>query len=311
MKNKFTVYFKGVRGSYPVSDKNSLVYGGNTACVYLNVNNHRIILDAGSGIANAGKQILEERISTQEKTPLTLTILLSHLHLDHIQGLPFLAPLHFAGTSVNIFAHAKSDEELKKDLSEILFEKSFPLSIDEIKSDIKINAVNEKNNDYAIVLKDKEQAPIITKLSELDKFGVTKNDVVITTLFSKTHPKDGVMVYKITYKDKSLVYATDKESYNNGDTMLSNFARGCDLLIHDSQYTDIDYNSIANSKKGFGHSSFEMAVCEKENSHAKNLAFFHYDPNYDDKKLDEIKKEIINKTEGLFMPLENQEFEIL
>ena len=308
-KNKFKVYFKGVRGSFPVPDKNFLNYGGNTSCVYAAVNNHRIILDAGSGIFEAGKQILEERITTQDKSPLTLTILLSHLHFDHIQGLPFLIQLHSVGVKINLFAPAENNQELEKTLSDLLFGKSFPLSINEIKSDLKINAINERNNDFAILFKDNQQEPIITKVSELKE--IDENDVVVTTLYSKTHPKDGVMIYKIGYKGKSIVYATDKESYMGGDKALSNFARKTDLLIHDSQYTEIDYNSIANSKQGYGHSSYEMAIMEKENAHAKNLAFFHYDPTYDDKKLDEIKKDVINKSEGLIMPVENLEIEIL
>ena len=308
-KNKFVVYFKGVRGSHPVSDKNYMTYGGNTACIYVAVNNHRIILDAGSGIINTGKQIQEEKITTQDSSPLTITILLSHLHADHIQGLPFFNCLHNPSANVNIFAHAKDNEELKNDLKKLLFEKAFPLSVEEIKSNLNIYAINDKNNDFAIVLKDNEQDPVITKISELNN--ISPQDVVITTMFSKTHPKEGVLVYKISYNGKSLVYATDKESYVGGDKALSNFARDTELLIHDSQYTDCDYHSIPNIKQGFGHSSFEMAILEKENAHAKNLAFFHYDTTYDDNKLDEIKKDIINKTEGLIIPVENQEFVIL
>ena len=310
-KNKFVVYFKGVRGSYPVPEKSFLNYGGNTSCVYIAVNNHRIILDAGSGIVNACKQILEEKITFQDDTPLNLTILLSHIHLDHIQGLPFFAPLHNHKSTINLFAPAKNDETLIKDLEEILFSKAFPLYADEIKSNFKINAINDKNNDYTIILKEGNFNPIITKFSDIKDGDITPQDVVITTLFSKAHPKEGVMIYKISYNGKSIVYSTDKESYSGGDKALSIFARNTDLLIHDSQYTDCDYNSIANLRQGFGHSSFEMAILEKENSHAKNLAFFHYDPNYDDNKLDEIRKSIINKTEGLIMPKENTKFLIL
>ena len=310
-KNKFVVYFKGVRGSYPVPDKNFLKYGGNTSCVYVAVNNHRIILDAGSGLANAGKQILEEKIISQDKKSLNLTILLSHLHLDHIQGLPFFNILHNSNAKINLFAPAKNDTELEKSLSDILFSKAFPLTTAEIKSDLKINAINNKNNDFVIILKNNKAAPVITKLSEIKEGSVNKQDVIITSMYSKTHPKDGVIVYKISYNGKSLVYATDKESYAGGDKALATFARNTDLLIHDSQYTDCDYNSIAHVKQGFGHSSFDMAITEKKNSHAKNLAFFHYDSNYDDNKLDEIKKDIINKTEGLIMSEENTEFVIL
>ena len=93
-------------------------------------------------------------------------------------------------------------------------------------------------------LKDNEQEPIITTIQNLNNMNLTPQDTVITTMFSKTHPKKGVTVYRIDYNNKSVVYATDKESYVGGDKALSNFARNTDLLIHDTQYTDCDYNSI-------------------------------------------------------------------
>ena len=96
-----------------------------------------------------------------------------------------------------------------------------------------------------------------------------------------------------------------------GDKALALFARDCDLLIHDSQYTYEDYNSVVFIKQGFGHSTFDMAIKEKENTHAKKLAFFHYDTTYNDEKLDEIKNSIINKTEDVIFPEENQKIEIL
>ena len=163
---------------------------------------------------------------------------------------------------------------MKENLAKILFEKSFPLSVDEIKSDIKFNAINEKNNDYAIILKERTRTPIVVKASEIDKQGITKNDVVITVMYSKTHPKEGVMVYKISFMGKSLVYATDKESYTGGDKSLSTFARETDLLIHDSQYTQIDYNSIANNKQGFGHSSFVRRSIHSGSDTAKVAGIF-------------------------------------
>ena len=308
-KNKFVVYFKGIRGSHTVSQKDFMEYGGNTACVYINANNKRIILDAGNGIINAGNQIREERICNQEKKPFSCVILLSHLHFDHIHGLPFFNYLHHPESKINLFCRAKDDKDLEKELSDIVFNKSFPLDIDEIKSAFRLHAINDINNNYAIILKDNEEEPVITTIDEAKNSG--ENDVVITTLYSKTHPKDGVMIYKITYRGKSVVYATDKECYQGGDKALSLFARDCDLLIHDSQYTQEDYNSVVFIKQGFGHSTFDMAIKEKENSHAKNLAFFHYATNYNDEKLDEIKKDIINKTEGLIFTKENQKFEIL
>ena len=308
-KDKFVVYFKGVRGSHPVAQKDYMKYGGNTACIYINVNNKRIILDAGSGIINAGNQIREERICAQEKPPIYSIILLSHLHFDHIHGLPFYNYLHHPESKIDLFCRADNNETLKQELSDLLFNKSFPLDIDEIKSDLRLHSFNDTNNNYAIILKDGENEPVITSLEEAKN--ANENDVIITSMYSKTHPQYGVTVYKITYKGKSVVYATDKECYEGGDKALALFARDCDLLIHDSQYTYEDYNSVVFIKQGFGHSTFDMAIKEKENTHAKKLAFFHYDTSYNDEKLDEIKNSIINKTEDVIFPEENQKIEIL
>ena len=113
------------------------------------------------------------------------------------------------------------------------------------------------------------------------------------------------MIYKIEYKGKSLVYATDKESYIGGDVKLAKFARNCDCLIHDAQYTTEDYQSLYSPKQGFGHSTFEMAKDVRTQTNAKKLILFHYDPTYNDNKLD-IISETYNE-EGILFAKEGLE----
>ena len=128
---------------------------------------------------------------------------------------------------------------------------------------------------------------------------IGKDDVLITFYRSYAHPQEGVLIYKIKYKNKVLVYATDKESYLGGDTKLTNFARNCDVLIHDAQYTTEDYLNNFVPKQGYGHSTFDMAVeCAKQ-AGAKKLIFYHFDPGYDDKKLNSIKKHYENENAQL------------
>ena len=115
------------------------------------------------------------------------------------------------------------------------------------------------------------------------------DDVLIQNYKSYAHPQDGVVVYKISYKGKSLVYATDKESYLGGDKKLADFARGCNLLIHDAQYTTEDYQNQFSPKQGYGHSTFDMAVEVQRQTGAEQLVFFHLDPTYNDEKLNRIK----------------------
>ena len=99
----------------------------------------------------------------------------------------------------------------------------------------------------------------------------------------------------IMYKGKTLVYATDKESYPGGDKKLVKFAKGCDLLIHDAQYSTEDYLSIYVPKQGFGHSTFEMALDCKRQVEAKKVVFFHYDPCYNDEKLNLLAEEYADR----------------
>ena len=91
---EFRIKFRGVRGSYPVPSGDFLKYGGNTACVEVNVGGHLIILDAGTGLISLGNELMQKYIESgttiTDRTPVRCSILLSHIHLDHIQGFPFL-----------------------------------------------------------------------------------------------------------------------------------------------------------------------------------------------------------------------------
>ena len=106
-KGKFFVRFRGIRGSFPTPSKSTLEYGGNTSCVEINVNNHLIVLDAGTGIIELGEDLLLDHISSSEnsfeRTPINATLLLSHIHQDHIQGFPFFKPAHIPSTNLNVF----------------------------------------------------------------------------------------------------------------------------------------------------------------------------------------------------------------
>ena len=119
------------------------------------------------------------------------------------------------------------------------------------------------------------------------------------------------MAYKIAYKNKSVVYATDREGYIGGDKKLARFARNCDLLIHDAQYTSEDYSSTSAPKQGFGHSTFDMALDSKNQAHANQLAFFHLDPSYSDEKIAEIERYYKSQESNCFVAKEGLEIEII
>ena len=300
----FNIKFRGVRGSYPVANKKFLKYGGNTSCVEINVGGHLIILDAGTGLIELGNELMTKYIESgttiTERKPVEATILISHIHQDHIIGIPFFKPMHLASTKINLYGGVAQDEKLETELSKLLFTKTFPLDLGDIAAELKIQDLNETNY---IILRHTEP-PIITKVYDFYKSQTKDDDVVISCYKSFAHPQNGVYVYKIEYKGKSVVYATDKESYSGGDKKLIKFARNCNLLIHDSQYITEDYLSLYAPKQGFGHSTYEMALEAKKQINAEKLVFFHYDPSYNDAKLDEIaekfaKNDTIMAKEGL------------
>lgn len=307
--SEFKVTFRGVRGSFPVPNSKFLKYGGNTSSVEINVGGHLIILDAGTGLIELGNELMTKYIESgstiTERTPIQATILLSHIHQDHIIGIPFFKPMHLALTKLNIFGGVNQDEKLETELSRLLFTKTFPLDLGDIAAELNIHDLNETN--YIILRHG--QKPTLIGVEDFYSSEQKEDDVVISCYKSFAHPQNGVYIYKITYKGKSAVYASDKESYSGGDKKLIKFARNCNLLIHDAQYTTEDYLSLYTPKQGFGHSTYEMALEAQKQTGAEKLVFFHFDPSYNDDKLDEISK--IYSTENAIMAKEGLEINLL
>ena len=308
--SEFSLKFRGVRGSYPIANKDYLQYGGNTACVEVNAGGHLIILDAGTGLIDVGNELMEKYITSgmtpEERQPVKATVLLSHIHQDHIQGFTFFRPLHLNSTRLAVFGSVCEDGNLSDEVSNILFGKTFPLDLGDIAGKLNIRNINSKQ---AIILRHGVEPEVVEVSSNIQP---QNDDVIITCYKSYAHPQDGVMVYKIAYKDKSIVYATDKEGYLGGDKRLVDFAKGCNVLIHDAQYTTEDYLNQHVPKQGYGHSTFDMATEAQRQTSADKLVFFHFDPEYDDEKLNRIKEHYSNKfPDRVVMAHEGLELEIL
>lgn len=309
--SEFKVKFKGVRGSYPIAKKEYLNYGGNTSCVEIRVGGHLIVLDAGTGLIEVGNELLRDYIASgvkpEERTPVKATVLLSHIHLDHIQGFTFFRPLHIPSTVLNVYGNVNYNETLSDELAGLLFGKSFPLDLGDIAGNLNIHDINETEG---IILRHGEP-PVIKRIEKEEDTIVGEDDVLITCYRSYAHPQEGVFIYKISYKGKTLVYATDKESYLGGDKKLTNFARGCNLLIHDAQYTTEDYLNSYVPKQGYGHSTFDMAIECQNQTNAEKLVFFHFDPEYDDEKLDSIKEQYKAISDRAILAYEGLEIDLL
>lgn len=267
MSENFTIRFWGVRGSHPAPGKNTVRYGGNTSCVEVRAGMHVIILDAGTGIIPLGQQLARER---QSET----TLLLSHLHHDHTQGFPFFAPAYIPGTHLHIYGPGAAAETLERVLDTNQSAQTFPVSLNEMSAAKDIRSLKE------------------TDVLRLDSNGLTVNAASSSTLEAVTvkihrsyaHP-GSVYVYRIEYRGRALVYATDTEGYVGVDKRLTAFARGADVLIHDAQYSEEHYygqSAGVRSTQGFGHSTPRMACELAASAGARKLVLFHHEPTYTD-----------------------------
>ncbi len=304
---KMKVKFRGVRGSYPTPKADFLAYGGNTSCVEVNVGDRIIVLDAGTGIIDLGSELRRNYIlssdSENQKEPIKLTLLLSHIHLDHIQGFPFFNPIYIPQTKIGVWGLSVGKKTLKENLQSIIYSKAFPLGIDDITCAINFQDFKETN--YLII--DKNSSQKVLTMEEFRNYQKDEEDIIISAHKTFAHPKNGCLCFKIQYQDKILIYATDKESYVGSDKKFIEFAKGADLLIHDSQYTTQEYSSSISPRQGFGHSTFKMAIETAKLAKVKQLALFHYDPTYDDNFLKSIEDDILKNNENVFFSREGLE----
>jgi phosphoribosyl 1,2-cyclic phosphodiesterase len=245
----FQLRLWGVRGSTPTPVEQNLGHGGNTPCVeILSGEDEIFIIDAGTGIRALGATIAA-------RPPTAIHIFFTHFHWDHLQGLPFFAPL-FSPQSRIVFHSVHPPEELHTILARQMATPFFPV-------------------DFAAVAAHTE----FRTLASPQRFG----EVTLQT-FPLHHPQ-GSVGYCISDAHRSVVYATDHEPGNaEVDRGLRAIARNADALIYDAQYTAEEYAS----RKGWGHSTWQEAVAIAKEAKVRRLVLFHHDPNRDDRALEEI-----------------------
>jgi phosphoribosyl 1,2-cyclic phosphodiesterase len=277
------IRFWGVRGSIPAPGPETVKYGGNTLCVELCLEEagRRIIIDAGTGLRELGNYLVANDL---QNGPIQTEIFVTHTHWDHIMGFPFFAPIYIPSTRLKVYGPVTYEEEtLDKVVGGQLTYRYFPVRQAELSSHI-------------------EYIPL--KESQLDL-----GDGILLTTKYLNHPVL-CLGYRFEYRGRILCTAYDTEPFRNvfitdpddlsydeamaqeGEVVameenqrLESFFANADLLIHDTQYTQEEYES---SKLGWGHSSFEHAIAAAKRSEVKRLAFFHHDPMRTDAQIDEL-----------------------
>lgn len=251
------VKFWGVRGTLPVSGKDTNKYGGSTNCVTLSLaKKHYFIFDAGTGIKKLSNYLLEENIF-----PVKAKIFISHPHYDHINGLPFFVPLYMKGNEFEILGTHQRNVTIEKLIVNQMDSVYFPITVKEFGA--KINYRDLKEERFAI------------------------DDVNVQTILLN-HP-GRCLGYRVEYKDKIFCYVTDHEfyskdspNYNQFDVdRVINFIHKADILIIDTTYSDNEYVK----KVGWGHSSVSRVVEVADEAQVKLLCLFHHDPDQLDKDI--------------------------
>jgi phosphoribosyl 1,2-cyclic phosphodiesterase len=252
----------GTRGSLASSGPETARYGGNTSCVVVQGEHGTIlVLDAGTGLRRYGETIRpgQQRVD----------VLLTHLHLDHIQGLGFFAPLYDSDVEVHIWAPSSTTLSLRTRLLRYLSPPLFPVYLRDLPCKLWLH----------------ETPPDGERIGE---FVVSSHPVC--------HP-GATLGYRITEQEAVLAYIPDHEpalgvrAFPLSPDWTSGYAiaAGADLLIHDSQYTDEEYVRHV----GWGHSSLQHAVRFAILAHVKHLLLFHHDPGHSDDELDRLREDVV------------------
>ncbi len=238
------IRFWGVRGSIASPGPDTVTVGGNTSCIELTCGATRLVLDAGTGLRRLGNHLLASGATNE---PLALTLLLSHVHWDHIQGLPFFVPLYAKGTALTVVGAESGIASVRQTLERQMSAPVFPVRLDETSARIDTREV---------------------KVGDVFDVGEA------TVRIAKGNHPGGVVAYRVEHEGKSVVYATDTEHYACVDPALRALCEGADVLVYDAQYTPEEYER----KVGWGHSTYVAGAELARAAGVGTLVLFHHDP---------------------------------
>ena len=243
------IRFWGTRGSIPTPGQRTVRYGGNTACVEVrDASNALLILDAGTGLRELGLTLVDAG-------PLTVDLLLSHLHWDHIQGIPFFRPAYDPNSTLRIHGPAQQ-RPLREMLGLGMDDPFFPVDLDGLPVQLEVRDMQSGAQ--------RQVGPFAVRATRI------------------YHPAPA-LAYRVEADGHSLIYATDTEDASSGEVNpVIALARDADTLIHDGQFLDGDF------KRGWGHSTVGSAIAVAVAAGVRRLVLFHHDPDRTDDALDAI-----------------------
>jgi phosphoribosyl 1,2-cyclic phosphodiesterase len=274
----FRVQFWGTRGSIPSPGPLTVRYGGNTPCVEVRTaDGWLVVLDAGTGIRDLGRALIERA----NGAPIQGDIFLTHAHWDHIQGIPFFAPIFQRGNHFTIWGSKSLSSSIDSVVRDQMSPVVFPVTFEELDATIDFR-----------------------HLAEGEKCAGKGYEV---TAMEVRHP-GGALGYRFTEtgsKGRSLVYISDNElgdaerygPPNGWRQKLVDFTRGAAVFVHDATYTTEEYDH----HRGWGHSTFRDAVEFAMEAGVGTLVLFHHEPRRTDDDLDrrtEACRELVKERGG-------------
>lgn len=252
------VTFYGVRGSCPCAGNRYRRVGGNTSCALVTGSDEQpLILDLGTGVRSLGDALMPALRA--EGRPLAATALLSHLHFDHILGLPFFAPLHDPGAVLTVYGPSQEGGTLQETLPAAVQPPFFPVHMADFRGEVRF--VDTDDEDFAV--------------------GAIK-------VMARTVPHRGhTLGFRIESEGKVLVYLPDHQAPLDRQRVAEGVLElcdGADVLVHDAQYTDEEFME----KSDWGHSTVAYAVRVAAESGVRRLLLFHHDPSHADREVDRL-----------------------
>jgi ribonuclease BN (tRNA processing enzyme) len=262
------ITIRGVRGSIPTSGPDTDVYGGNTSSSLVFEDGWLLVLDGGSG--------LQQFKSEDKQGVKRIDVLLTHLHLDHIQGLGFFKALFEPGMEIHIYGPASSANSLHSRLSKYLSPPLFPVRIRDLPCDLTLHEVENTAFD-------------------IGPFKINSGYVI------HSGPTVG---FRIESKGSVFTYIPDHEPALGPSGMINDvkwisgidLALNADILLHDAQYTASEYKQ----RLGWGHSSMHDALQFAAVAGVKRLLLGHHDPSHTDAKLEAMLADVKSKSEYPF-----------
>jgi len=269
VSEKVAVEYWGVHGTLPTPGAEYTRYGGNTPCVSVTIGGEPLyVFDCGSGI----KKLSDRIMASLRGERFHGRIFISHTHWDHINTVPFFAPLYLRGNQIELFGPYQGDLTIERAISAQMESVYFPVTVREFGARLVFRDLRE----------------------ETLQFGPVRIDTMLLR-----HP-GYCLGYKLTCRERVVCYVTDNELYLPTDQRhdaryverLADFVRGADVLITDTTYRDHEYPS----KVDWGHSCVSQVVDLAARAEVKRLHLFHHDPDQTDaaidQKLDDARKEL-------------------